>query len=343
MKSNIIRIYTVLLVAFLFITTANAESIRCVSSNGEYRQCGSNIFEASIAQLLSDFPCILGQSYGVTSGRIWVSNNCSALFRVRFTEYNIGVKFNGEGTGYIIDNYNNIYHQSSSEIFIPHSGPATLHAVPENGSRFTGWSGDCTGTGNCILFMDHNRKVGVHFGRLNNLIHLSLLFEGSESPDIIPDPPGDPPPVPLPSGTCSSSPQTVTWQGQEWQRCSGLGAPSTGGYSKSLFSWEEANTYCQELVTDGKDDWRLPTIDELRGLVVCTNGTPVPLEMNESCQSNLGSYTVPTIDPSFECLAYWYWSSTEYPGTNRYLRVYFSTGLYGIPSSGDLAAIRCVR
>jgi uncharacterized repeat protein (TIGR02543 family) len=39
----------------------------------------------------------------------------------------------------------------------------TLTADPDAGSTFTGWSGDCTGTGECVVVMDENHSVTATF------------------------------------------------------------------------------------------------------------------------------------------------------------------------------------
>ena len=40
----------------------------------------------------------------------------------------------------------------------------TLTPTPDSGSAFTGWSGDCTGTGGCTVTMDQARAVTANFG-----------------------------------------------------------------------------------------------------------------------------------------------------------------------------------
>lgn len=133
---------------------------------------------------------------------------------------------------------------------------------------------------------------------------------------------------------CENSP-TNWWLGKEWQRCS----------EPVWHSWESAQAYCQELTLDGKADWRLPTKDELKSLVVCTNGHPVPLEDGKGCGSDwypLG-YAKPTIDSSFQCFREFYWSATEIDSVNAW-GVDFNIGVArGSQKSFGIGNALCIR
>ena len=67
--------------------------------------------------------------------------------------------------------------------------------------------------------------------------------------------------------------------------------------SKKRFTWEKVNKYCKSLTLAGYDDWRFPTIEELKTLI------------NKKYQ--------PTIDPIFKCKLSYYWSSSTYVGFPR--------------------------
>ncbi|MDH3329267.1 MAG: DUF1566 domain-containing protein [Desulfobulbaceae bacterium] len=142
-----------------------------------------------------------------------------------------------------------------------------------------------------------------------------------------------------PGDTCSSGTQTVMWQGRQWQRCDdGIMylSPSAG------------EDYCNNLILDGWTDWRVPTKDELRNLVVCTNGTTTPLQdppihPNTCEDGNLAPYDSPTIDASFECKPTSYLTSTyeNTIGEGPWLISFFNGMAYDYYTSSHY--VRCVR
>lgn len=149
--------------------------------------------------------------------------------------------------------------------------------------------------------------------------------------------------TPEESFTCTSGSQTATWKGREWQRCD----------DGNTYLWQEAKDYCDNLVLGGYSDWRLPTNDELRDLVVCTNGTPTPLAVYPddssvpySCGShNSASYDRPTIDSSFMCESEPYWSSSPYSKDTSYtLTVDFDYGWSSRENPNTVHSyVRCIR
>ncbi len=133
---------------------------------------------------------------------------------------------------------------------------------------------------------------------------------------------------------CSADPQTKMWKGREWQRCN----------DGNEYGWETAKNYCQELPLGKYTDWRLPTKSELKSLVVCTNGHPVPLEDYHWCSDDeYGSnFTSPTIDPGFQSLATGYWSSTLDDADHAWF-VNFVGGNAEVHNFQNGHYVRCVR
>jgi hypothetical protein len=60
-----------------------------------------------------------------------------------------------------------------------HGNQLTLNANPRSGSAFAGWSGACTGTGQCVLTMDQDRAVTATFTLLPRRLTVSLVGTGA--------------------------------------------------------------------------------------------------------------------------------------------------------------------
>ncbi len=150
---------------------------------------------------------------------------------------------------------------------------------------------------------------------------------------------GAPGPEPTaPAGTVVTPPVTATGASLTWQR-----SDNGHGYTR-----EGARAYCENLVQDGYSDWRLPTLDELKSLVVCSNGQPTPLQTYPyppyQCHGNGYSrfYNRPTIDPAFTSQSGSYWTDTDYDSGHGWA-VFFSTGMTGWYKNTGYSYVRCVR
>ncbi len=148
--------------------------------------------------------------------------------------------------------------------------------------------------------------------------------------------PGGPEPV-APGGTIITNPIASGGANLMWQR-----SDNGKGYTR-----DEAGSYCQNLNQDGYSDWRLPTLDELKSLVVCTNGAPTPLQTYPYppyvCGDGYSNFYVkPTIDPSFSSQTGSYWTSTAHDSASSWA-VWFSTGLSNWYRNTGYSFVRCVR
>ena len=78
--------------------------------------------------------------------------------------YTLTVSKTGTGSGTVSSSPTGISCGSSCSASYNSGTSVTLTAAPATGSLFTGWSGDCSGTGTtCTLSMTRNRSVGAKF------------------------------------------------------------------------------------------------------------------------------------------------------------------------------------
>lgn len=145
-------------------------------------------------------------------------------------------------------------------------------------------------------------------------------------------------------------PEIASVRGQTWQRCE----------SFNNITWLGARSYCDGLDLGGYTDWRLPTAEEMKSLVMCGNKTPYPLPMGCRCDlcngcygngdESCGSFAVPAIDKRLKTMAALNsWTSTtfhhDYYNETMAYRVSLDDGhdnyekIYGRPQG----MVRCVR
>jgi hypothetical protein len=100
-----------------------------------------------------------------------------------------------------------------------------------------------------------------------------------------------------------------------------VAAPSDlSSSSSSSMEFELANGYCDALILNGYDDWRLPTDNELNMLY--------------QNQVEIGGF-----------VNNYYWSSTEWPGKGSFYVLIrgFRNGIHDSQSKFGKCAVRCVR
>jgi len=83
----------------------------------------------------------------------------------------------GGGTGTVAGN--GIDCGTTCDVTLDGGTTARLTATPAVGSVFTGWSGACAGTGDCVVTVDADTTVGATFVPATLLYTLSVTHSGS--------------------------------------------------------------------------------------------------------------------------------------------------------------------
>ncbi|QTR51971.1 DUF1566 domain-containing protein [Thiothrix unzii] len=132
-----------------------------------------------------------------------------------------------------------------------------------------------------------------------------------------------------------------------WKRCSeGQSGDSCSGEA-SEYKWDDAmSKFGSDVSFAGHSDWRMPTKEELRSLVYCSNGTPQEEAWDYECDGKddkAGEYKGPTINQTaFPNTAQWHWSSTEKDASAAWY-VFFLSGNGNWLVHGNGLAVRLVR
>jgi hypothetical protein len=84
------------------------------------------------------------------------------------------VSRNGSGSGSIVTSPPGIDCGSTCAADFTHGAEVTMMAIPDIGSRFSGWGGACAGTANCTLTMDSAKSVTATFETLGSDLSITM-------------------------------------------------------------------------------------------------------------------------------------------------------------------------
>ena len=162
-----------------------------VTSSPAGINCGavcSAAYRAGTSVALSAVPAA-GSVFAGWTGACMGTGNCvvsmtaarsvRATFNASTLKYTLAVAKAGTGAGTVTSNPAGISCGAACSASYRTGTNVTLSALPAAGSVFAGWTGACTGTGNCVVSMTAARSVGATFGGLTNLISLGEAVDNT--------------------------------------------------------------------------------------------------------------------------------------------------------------------
>lgn len=129
-------------------------------SGGPWRPLGSGL---AGGQVFAREMAMLGDELHV-AGTFQMAGNRSAYnFASYHTRGDLSLTINGSGGGRVLSQPAGIDCTANCSARFEWDQTITLTAQPFASSRFVGWSGDCSGTGPCVVDFDRARFVGAEF------------------------------------------------------------------------------------------------------------------------------------------------------------------------------------
>jgi hypothetical protein len=143
--------------------TSNPTGIDCGSTCSHNFDDGTSVTLTAAASAGSSFTGWSGDCTGSSTCSLTMSaaHSATATFE---TDKTLTVATAGSGTGSVTSSPGGIDCGSTCSHAFAHGTSVTLTATAGSGSSFTGWSGDCSGTGTCSVTMSAARSATATFG-----------------------------------------------------------------------------------------------------------------------------------------------------------------------------------
>jgi photosystem II stability/assembly factor-like uncharacterized protein len=143
--------------------TSNPAGINCGADCSEVYNYGTTVTLTANPDAGSAFTGWSGDCSGTGACVVSMTSDKAATATFAQQQYTLTVTKAGTGSGTVTSSPAGINCGADcSEAYNPGTS-VTLTATPDSGSTFTGWSGDCSGTGACILSMTSDRAATATF------------------------------------------------------------------------------------------------------------------------------------------------------------------------------------
>jgi len=144
-------------------TVASVSGINCGSDCSESYSDGESVVLTAVADADSTFTGWSGDCSGTGACTVTMSTDRNVTANFAAITYTLTAATTGTGTGTVTSNPTGITCGADCNESYTDGQTVTLTATPNSGSTFTGWSGDCSGTGACTVTMSTDRNVTASF------------------------------------------------------------------------------------------------------------------------------------------------------------------------------------
>lgn len=144
-----------------------------------------------------------------------------------------------------------------------------------------------------------------------------------------------------------------TKTGLMWKKCSEGQTGNNCAGKAGEYTWNQAMKQFSRVNFTNYDNWRIPTMHELKSLIYCSNGVSPEEAWNNACdgiKSRGGDHASPTIQQKyFPNTSFFYWSSSinpnykDHPKANWMISFYNGSGSIGLRTDDYQNNIRLVR
>jgi hypothetical protein len=112
------------------------------------------------------------------SGGCTVSMNAAESVTATFVQ-DLALSVNVTGSGTVTSSPSGINCPSTCSASLAPGTQVTLTAAPANGWGFSGWGGDCSGVGNCVVTMNTAQSVTATFAQTQYTLNVSVAGNGT--------------------------------------------------------------------------------------------------------------------------------------------------------------------
>lgn len=167
---------------------SDPDGINCGTACDEFYLGGTTVDLTPTASAGSLFTGWDGDCTGTGPCTVTITETNRVTATFANNRFLLEVALAGDGSGSVLSNPAGINCGTACDELYDGGATIELTATPNPGSLFTGWSGDCTGTGVCTVTISETNQVIATFA--NNRFPLTVLLDGDGSGSVLSDPDG---------------------------------------------------------------------------------------------------------------------------------------------------------